>query len=99
MDWLSLDHAPAPLGDLLRNPHHRADDLECRALYLAREGGTVMLPHRHTTVQAGDQLLLVGRSAAPHDLALTLSNENTLEYVLQGREIPGGWVWEKLAGR
>jgi hypothetical protein len=56
-----------------------------------------MLPHRHTPVQTGDQLLLVGHSTARRDLALTLSNENTLEYVLQGREIPGGWVWERLA--
>ncbi len=100
MDWLSLNHTPAPLGDLLRNPHDRAEELECRALYLARTNdSTVMLPHRHTPVQTGDQLLLVGRSAARRDLALTLSNENTLDYVLQGREIPGGWVWEQLARR
>ncbi len=98
MDWLHLNHTPAPLGDLLRNPHDRAEELECRALYLARTNdSTVMLPHRHTPVQTGDQWLLVGCSAARRDLALTLSNENTLEYVLQGREIPGGWVWEQLA--
>ena len=30
-------------------------------------------------------------------LELTLNNENTLDYVLRGREIPGGWVWERLA--
>ncbi len=98
MDWLGFAHAPAPLGDLLRNPHDRTEELQCRMLYLAREDqSTVMLPHRHTPVQAGDQLLLVGCRTARNDLALTLSNENTLEYVLQGREIPGGWVWEQFA--
>ena len=67
-------------------------------LYLTREDdATVMLPHRHTLIQAGDQLLCVGCRAARSDLELTLNNENTLEYVLRGREIPGGWVWEQLA--
>lgn len=98
--WLGSTPAGAPLGDLLRNPHNRAETLECRALYLVRDNENdeaIMLPHRHTPVRAGDQLLLVGRSTARNDLTLTLSNENTLAYVLQGREIPGGWVWQQAA--
>ncbi|HRX71385.1 MAG: NAD-binding protein [Gammaproteobacteria bacterium] len=98
LKWLKLSQAPTPLGDLLRNPRDRAQELECRALYLVREDDAmVMLPHRHTSVQAGDQLLFVGCREARGDLELTLNNENTLEYVLCGREIPGGWVWEQLA--
>ncbi|HRY15594.1 MAG: NAD-binding protein [Candidatus Competibacteraceae bacterium] len=98
MERLKLSRIPMLLGDLLRNPHDRAQELDCRALYLVREDDTtVMLPHRHTSLQAGDQLLLVGRREARGDLELTLNNENTLEYVLRGREIPGGWVWEQLA--
>ncbi|MFZ1829709.1 MAG: hypothetical protein WAW42_13335 [Candidatus Competibacteraceae bacterium] len=42
-------------------------------------------------------MLLVGRSTARNDLTLTLSNENTLAYVLQGREIPDGRVWQQAA--
>ena len=87
-----------PLGDLLLDPHDRSWELECRALYLARANdSTVMLPHRRTPVQPGDRLLLVGRGAAQSALDLTLHNENTCDYVLWGREIPGGWVWEQLA--
>jgi voltage-gated potassium channel Kch len=87
-----------PLGDLLCDPHDRSHELECRVLYLARaDESTVMLPHRHTPIQAGDRLLLVGRSAARGALELTLHNKNTLDYVLWDREIPGGWVWEQLA--
>ncbi|MCB1778036.1 MAG: NAD-binding protein, partial [Candidatus Competibacteraceae bacterium] len=98
LKWLKLSRVPMPLGDLLRNPHDRTQELGCRVLYLAREDDTtVMLPHRHTTTQAGDQLLLVGSREARGHLALTLNNENTLEYALCGREIPGGWVWEQLA--
>jgi voltage-gated potassium channel len=82
----------------MRDPHDRSRELECRVLYLAREDdSTVVLPHRRTPIQAGDRLLLVGRGAARGALELTLHNENTLDYVLWDREIPGGWVWEQLA--
>lgn len=98
LEWLQLSRVPTPLGDVLRNPHDRDQELDCRALYLLREDETtLMLPHRHTPIQAGDQLLFVGCREARSDLELTLNNENTLEYVLRGREIPGGWVWEQLA--
>ena len=87
-----------PLGDLLLDPHDRSRELECRVLYLARaDDSTTMLPHGYTPVQAGDRLLLVGRGAARGAHDLTLNNENTCDYVLWGREIPGGWVWEQLA--
>lgn len=94
----TTDHT-VPLGNLLRNPHDRDQPLECRALYLTREDeSTVLLPHAHTPIQAGDSLLLVGRDGARQDLDLILNNENTLDYVLSGREIPGGWIWERLTG-
>ncbi len=109
--YINADQAPAllhqlampagpqvPLGDLLRDPHDRACELECRVLYLVRaDDSAMMLPHRHTPIQAGDRLLLVGCGAAQGALDLTLHNENTLDYVLWDREIPGGWIWEQLA--
>jgi len=86
------------LGDLLRDPRDRAQALECQVLYLTRDDdSTVTLPPPQTPIQAGDQLLLVGRGAARGALDLTLHNRNTLDYVLWGREIPSGWVWERLA--
>jgi len=92
--------AAAPLGELLRDPHDRSQPLECQVLYLTRNDDSAMLlPDEHTPVRAGDHLLLVGHDAARVSLDLTLHNENTLAYVLYGREIPGGWVWEWLAGR
>lgn len=96
---LAMPASPqVPLGDLLRDPHDRSRELECQALYLTRaDDSTVTLPHRHTPIQTGDRLLLVGRGAARGALDLTLHNENTRDYVLWGREIPGGWVWEHLA--
>jgi hypothetical protein len=85
------------LGDLLRNPHDRNQPLECRVLYLTRaDESAVLLPHAHTAIRDGDNLLLVGRGGARQDLELTLNNENTFDYVLSGREVPGGWIWEWL---
>lgn len=96
----SASPLPVSLGELLRDPQDRSQDLDCRVLYLAREENLIMvLPHRHTALQAGDRLLLVGRQAARRNLELTLHNENTLVYVLWDREIPGGWIWERLARR
>ena len=87
------------LGDLLRDPHDREQFLECRAVHLTRANeSTVLLPHAHTLIQPGDHLLLIGRDGARQDLELTLNNENTLDYVLSGREIPSGWVWGWLTG-
>ena len=99
LNWLTQAPRETALGDLLRDPHDRAEELACRVLYLARDdgGSTVMLPHRRTAVRSGDQLLFVGQGAARRALELTLNNENALDYVLRGREIPGGWVWERLA--
>ncbi len=99
LNWLARNAQEIALGDLLRDPHDRAEELACRVLYLARDdgGSTVMLPHRRTAVRSGDQLLFVGQGAARRALELTLNNENTLDYVLRGREVPGGWVWERLA--
>ncbi len=86
------------LGDLLRDPRDRAQELECQVLYLTRDDdSTVTLPPRQTSIQVGDRLLLVGRAAARGALELILHNRNTLDYVLWGREIPSGWVWERLA--
>jgi len=27
---------------------------------------------------------------------LTLANVNALDYVRTGRDLPGGWIWQKL---
>lgn len=57
----------------------------------------IMLPHRHTPFWPVINCYWSVAVQARNDLTLTLSNENTLAYVLQGREIPGGWVWQQAA--
>ena len=88
------------LGSLLQDPADRARPLECEVLYIMRDDdGTVLLPDSDQDVRVGDQLLLVGTREAQTALALTLENPNTLDYVLTGHDVPGGWVWERLARR
>ncbi|MCB1962712.1 MAG: NAD-binding protein [Rhodocyclaceae bacterium] len=109
---LNVSHAPAlyrhlmrnsahvRLGDLLRNPHDRKQPLDAAALYLHRDDSDhIVAPSLDTLIRPGDRLLLVGRLAARRDFALTVDNEHTLVYVLTGKDLPGGLVWEYLARR
>lgn len=85
---------------LLRDPHDRDQTLACAVLYLRRGESTHLFAPAATTLLApGDELLLVGHASARSDLALTLENTNTLTYVLTGEDLPGGWLWERLARR
>jgi len=88
------------LGMLLRSPSDRAEGLECEVLYLDRDDDNhVLTPEPDTAIRAGDELLLAGRRSALEDVGLIIANEHTLEYVLTGRDLPGGRVWEFLAAR
>lgn len=95
-----LRGASVSVGDLLRDPSDRSDTLMCEVLQIKRSNGRLLLlPEPDTTLDLGDELLLVGRHRARMRLNLTLSYMHTLQYVLTGRDAPGGWVWEWLTRR
>lgn len=86
------------LGDLLKDHADRSEPLLCEVLQLDRPGQpSQMLPTPDTLLQAGDELLLVGRRRARSRLELTLNNAHALEYVLTGRESSGSWLWQQLS--
>jgi len=86
------------LGELMRSPHNRDEPLQAEALYLYRDDDNHLIdPPPDTPIDAGDEILLVGRREARHALSLTLENEHTLAYVLTGDELPGGLIWERIA--
>lgn len=88
------------LGQILGAPHDRSTPLSCTVLYLDRDDGEHrLIPGPDTAIRPGDELLFVGLSDARRDLGLTLSNEHTLGYVVTGKDLPGGWIWERVAGR
>ncbi len=108
---LNLSRAPAlyrhlmrygslRLGQLLRDPHDRLEPLAAEVLYMHRDDDDHLLePDDDTPVRAGDRLLLVGCPSARTDFALTVRNQATLDYVLTGRDLPGGIVWDYFSRR
>ncbi|KAB2964716.1 MAG: potassium channel family protein [Zoogloea sp.] len=88
------------LDELLRAPVTDRPALACRPLLLVREEQPPrLLPAGHEKLQLGDQILFVGTEQARKELGLTLFNGHTLQYVLTGKDSPGGLVWEWLARR
>ncbi len=86
------------LDTLLRSPTDRSSALDCEALYLDRDDDDhLLMPAGSTVLRPGDELLLAGTRRARNDLALNLANEHTLEYLVTGKELPGGWIWERLS--
>jgi len=89
--------AAAPLiGDLLRSPSDRSEPLACLPLLLRRDGRDHPLPAEDMPLARGDEILFAGRLRARRSQQLTLANVNALDYVRTGRDLPGGWVWQKL---
>lgn len=88
------------LSDILRAPEARETALACEVLYMLRDDDDhLTTPAGDTRIRAGDELLFVGTNAARRAIGLSLSNDHALEYVLTGKNLPGGWIWEKFAAR
>ena len=58
-----------------------------------------MTPTPDEKIRPGDELLFAGTRRALEDIELIIANEHTLEYILTGRDLPGGRIWELLAQR
>jgi hypothetical protein len=88
------------LERLLRSPADRSMALDCEVLYLDRDDDDhVMTPAPDEKIRPGDELLFAGTRRALEDIDLIIANEHTLEYILTGRDLPGGRIWELLAQR
>lgn len=97
---LMRNGARLPLSALLRAPVSERPPLDCAPLLLLREGEPpCYLPDGELELRLGDQLLFVGTEEARRNLNLTLFNGHTLQFVMTGRDLPGGLIWEWLAQR
>ncbi|MBN8442615.1 MAG: potassium channel protein [Thauera sp.] len=86
------------LSMLLRSPDDRTETLDCEVLYLDRDADDHRaVPDGDTPLRPGDEILIAGRPGVRSRFALTIANEQTLNYVLTGTDLPGGWIWEKLS--
>jgi voltage-gated potassium channel len=93
-----LDGGSVRIDDLLRDPTDRDHRLDIVALTLLRDGERTMAPAGDVPLRAGDQMLLAGRPRSRASLRTTMTEPPTAAYVLDGRRVPSGWVWRRLAG-
>jgi Trk K+ transport system NAD-binding subunit len=89
----------ARLGDLMKAPHDRSRPLAAVPLLLLRDDEAVLGPEDDTVLAADDQILFAGRPAARRYLLDTMTNHAVSEYVLHGRSVPSGWLWQRMTGR
>ena len=85
--WQALgEGASVQLGDLLRNPSSRQDQLACIPLLLKRNQEEILAPDNDTPLRDGDRIVFCGEAQARRQQMLT------------GNEAPGGLVWRRPAG-
>ncbi|PKO85940.1 MAG: potassium transporter TrkA [Betaproteobacteria bacterium HGW-Betaproteobacteria-12] len=87
------------LGDILRDASERSESLPAIALLVDRNDHLHLLPDADFTLAAGDHLLFASSLPVLGKLKLTLQNANELDYVLDGKEESGSWVWQCLHRR
>jgi voltage-gated potassium channel len=94
-----LGRGDARLGDLLRSPRDRNRPLAAVAMLVLRDGEALLGPDTDAVLVPGDQILFAGDPAARRALHETLTDHTVGEYVLHGRSVPTGWLWQRLTGR
>ncbi|MEV4703300.1 NAD-binding protein [Actinoplanes sp. NPDC049316] len=89
----------ATVGGLLRSPQDRDQAVAAVPLLLQRDAGTILGPGDDVTLEPGDELLLAGRPSARRALLDTMTHHAVSEYVLTGRTVPSGWLWQRVTGK
>ena len=84
------------LRDLCRDPTDRERHLECAPLLVLRASTSLILPDEALPLQQDDEILFAGRPAARSAQRSVLVNMNARDYVVQGMDLPGGWLWQWL---
>ncbi|MFT4125367.1 MAG: NAD-binding protein [Gordonia sp. (in: high G+C Gram-positive bacteria)] len=86
------------LGDLLRRPEDRAQQLRVVPLLLLRaDGSEICAPGDDVVLAPGDRLLFAGGGRERRGLESTLVVDSTSSYVLAGRRIAAGLTWRTLS--
>jgi Trk K+ transport system NAD-binding subunit len=93
--WLASGRAR--LGDLMRDPANRQEQLPAVPLLVLRGEDCALAPDGDFVLAADDEILLAGRPAARRLLETTLLLETVAEYVVSGRHVPSSWIWRRLS--
>jgi voltage-gated potassium channel len=94
-----MDGKPLTLDSLTRDTAQRESPLPLIPLMLRRDKIVHLLPGDDTLLCAGDALLFAGKPEARARQRLTAQNANALDYILTGRDAPGGWIWQRWSRR
>jgi voltage-gated potassium channel len=82
------------LIDLMRDPENRELTLPCMPLLLRRRGEFQLLPEDELVLRDGDCLLFCGNTGSRrHQMSVWL-NFNAMQYIVTGRDAPGGSIWK-----
>jgi len=88
------------LDMVLRSTIDPGEYLECEVLIVERDDDDhLLMPPHDTALRPGDEILLAGTRHARNAFALGIANEHTLEYLVTGEDLPGGWIWRRLSRR
>ncbi|RMB60220.1 potassium channel family protein [Tessaracoccus antarcticus] len=97
LHWLA--EGDVTLGDLLRSPEDRDQQLKVVPLMLLRGDQAMLAPRSSTVLARGDQLLCAGHVAERRELHATLQDDSVAAYVIVNERLPSTWVWRALFGR
>jgi hypothetical protein len=86
------------LGDLLRNPANRDEQLPVVPLLVLRGSECVLTPDDDFVLAPDDQLLFAGRAAVRRQLETAMVVDALPEYLVTGRRVPSSWIWRRLTG-
>ena len=84
------------LGDLMRDPWQREEELRCITLMIQRHNDKILLPPPDTEIKLGDRLLVCAGSRGFTRLYWNLQHDNVLSYVRTGKVSKHGWLWGKF---
>jgi hypothetical protein len=79
--------------------NQRDKPLSALPLFLKRGKSNVLLPENDRSIHAGDRILMCGTQQAQYQMNRVLTNIQTLENILYGREVSASVFWKWLTNR
>lgn len=92
--WLASGRAR--LGDLIRDPADRNEQIPAVPLLVLRGEECTLAPDTDFVLAVDDEILLAGRPTARRALDTTLLLDAVGEYVVVGGHVPSSWIWRQL---
>ncbi len=99
LDAAAREGVQLRLGELMRRSSDRTARAATMPLLLSRLNTIIELPSDDTVIEVGDRLLFAGTGVAAVEQRELVRNANIAAYVLTGRSVLGGYVWQWLARR